>query len=179
MSSGSGMVSLTPLRGSRDAYGSWNMNCRSWRSRRRVAPLTAARSVPLNTTWPWVGASSATPRRPSVVLPQPDSPTRPNVSPRRTERSTPLPDPPAQDRAGRDRELLGHVPELEDALGARLAGGCGSSRALGDEQLELLAVRVDQSRVALGLGDQRRPQLRALVDRGVPRVEAGVRVARV
>ena len=40
-------------------------------------------SRPSNTIWPAVGSSSRVSRRPVVVLPQPDSPTRPSVSPLR------------------------------------------------------------------------------------------------
>ena len=47
------------------------------------------RSPPSKRISPAVGSSSRSSVRPSVDLPQPDSPTRPSVSPRRTSRSTP------------------------------------------------------------------------------------------
>src|ERR1700689_1708294 len=47
-----------------------------------------AMSSPLITIEPDVGGSRATIIRPGVVLPQPDSPTRPNVSPGRTSNDT-------------------------------------------------------------------------------------------
>jgi len=46
-------------------------------------------SVPSNRMEPELAFSSATSRRPMVVLPQPDSPTRPNVSPRPMAKLTP------------------------------------------------------------------------------------------
>ena len=46
-------------------------------------------SVPPNVTVPLVGSWSRMSSRPSVDLPQPDSPTMPSVSPRRTARETP------------------------------------------------------------------------------------------
>ena len=47
-------------------------------------------STPSNWMPPAVGFSSRTSSRPSVVLPEPDSPTRPSTEPRGTARSTPL-----------------------------------------------------------------------------------------
>src|SRR5579859_4253816 len=46
-------------------------------------------SRPSNTILPALGSSSRVISRPVVVLPQPDSPTRPSVSPARTARSIP------------------------------------------------------------------------------------------
>ena len=45
-------------------------------------------SCPSNTIRPAVGSSSRVSSRPVVVLPQPDSPTRPSVCPAGTEKST-------------------------------------------------------------------------------------------
>src|SRR5262249_24614584 len=45
-------------------------------------------SWPFSSTEPALGRSSATTTRPIVVLPQPDSPTRPNVSPAATVNET-------------------------------------------------------------------------------------------
>src|SRR5215831_8104350 len=45
-------------------------------------------SWPFSNTEPALGRSSATTTRPIVVLPQPDSPTRPNVSPAATANET-------------------------------------------------------------------------------------------
>ncbi len=46
-------------------------------------------SSPRKLITPEVGCSSATTIRPIVVLPQPDSPTTPRVSPRLTSNDTP------------------------------------------------------------------------------------------
>jgi hypothetical protein len=46
-------------------------------------------SMPSKLTVPPVGSTSLSTARPKVVLPQPDSPTRPMVDPRGTSKSTP------------------------------------------------------------------------------------------
>ena len=70
--------------------GFWNTICsarRVSRGRRRASGLSGLPSRV--TTEPWSGAVSPSRTRASVVLPLPDSPTRPSVSPRCTARSTP------------------------------------------------------------------------------------------
>ena len=64
------------------------MSCSSRRRWRSLPPLSAEISSPSKLTAPLVGRSRATTSRPIVVLPQPDSPTSPKVSPRRTEKET-------------------------------------------------------------------------------------------
>ncbi|CAM4138094.1 hypothetical protein ROMU108268_17700 [Roseomonas mucosa] len=87
--SASPSVSPTVRRGFREVCGSWNTICaRRWK-RRRVAPRRAARSSPPKLTCPPSGESSPTSRRARVDLPQPDSPTMPSTSPRRTASDTP------------------------------------------------------------------------------------------
>ena len=88
MLSGSRMMEPTRILGSSDEYGSWNINCRSRRCRRNSPPLSAEMSWPFSSTEPESGRSSATTTRPIVVFPQPDSPTRPNVSPAATVNET-------------------------------------------------------------------------------------------
>ena len=61
----------------------------SRRSRRYSRPLLLARSLPPKRITPAVGFSRPTSIRPMVVLPQPDSPTRPSVSPLRMSNDTP------------------------------------------------------------------------------------------
>ena len=77
------MLAPIGIRGSSDAYGSWKMIC----IRRRIGfslPLdSAVMSVPSKTIRPAVGSMSRRSARPTVDLPQPDSPTSPSVSPRR------------------------------------------------------------------------------------------------
>ena len=46
-------------------------------------------STPSNSTWPAVGFDSCRIALPVVLFPQPDSPTRPSVSPRSTKKSIP------------------------------------------------------------------------------------------
>ena len=82
MSSPSPMMSSTFLRGFREAMGSWKIIC-IWV--RRVLfwlwfslPLI---SCPSKVILPAVGSYSRMMLRPMVDLPEPDSPTRPYVSP--------------------------------------------------------------------------------------------------
>ena len=66
------------MRGSSEANGSWNT---VWI---RVVSLRprAATGAPSRSTRPWLGIRMPAMTRPRVDLPQPDSPTRPSVSPR-------------------------------------------------------------------------------------------------
>ena len=77
------------MRGLRELYGSWKI---TWIRRRTVRSAAGPRVVsswPSKRTDPLVGRSSWRTQRPVVVLPQPDSPTRPSVSPRRIVKLTP------------------------------------------------------------------------------------------
>src|SRR3989475_6113377 len=89
LSSGSCRMSPTVMRGSREANGSWKIICIFRRTRRRRPPRSRVMSWPSNTILPAVAGSSAVMSRARVDFPQPDSPTRPSVSPRRISRSTP------------------------------------------------------------------------------------------
>ena len=60
------------------------MSRRAWRNRSREKPRTFS---PLKRTSPDVGSISRRMHRPVVVLPLPDSPTRPNVSPSSIEKA--------------------------------------------------------------------------------------------
>ncbi|CAM5403441.1 hypothetical protein SGRI78S_03398 [Streptomyces griseus subsp. griseus] len=66
-------------RGLRLPSGSWKTIWRRRRKARISSPGSFARSVPSKTTPPSVMSFSRRTARPSVVLPQPDSPTRPYV----------------------------------------------------------------------------------------------------
>src|ERR1051325_9115548 len=74
------------MRGFNDEYGSWNT---IWIRRRCDRSRLAVNVWPSKLTVPDVGLQSPTIARPSVDLPQPDSPTSPRVSPRASVRSTP------------------------------------------------------------------------------------------
>ncbi len=74
--------------------GSWKiMAMRLPRSWRICSSLSLRRSVPLNFTSPSTtspgGSIRPSSEKPVTDLPEPDSPTRPTISPRRTLRSTP------------------------------------------------------------------------------------------
>src|SRR6186997_1270061 len=89
MSSGSAMIPPAVIRGSRLAYGSWKIICIRLRRRRNSAPLNSVTSWPSKMMRPPVGGLSRMIARPVVLLPQPDSPTRPRVSPRSISNVTP------------------------------------------------------------------------------------------
>ena len=75
--------------GSRAAPASW---CTYWTARRRARAASGGRpltTVPSSRISPPVSRWMPSSARPSVVLPQPDSPTRPSVSPAASERDTP------------------------------------------------------------------------------------------
>ena len=120
MRSGSATISRTVIRGLSDAYGSWKTIWMSRRTGRICFRLNFVMSVPLKMMSPLVGSTSLMIVRPSVVFPQPDSPTTPSVSPRMTVRSTPstartwptvfLKHP------GLDRELLDEMLDPEDLV---------------------------------------------------------------
>ena len=89
MTNGSAMIVPTVLRGFSDEYGSWKIICISRRRSFSRAPLAVAISSPSNLIEPLVGSISRRISRAVVDLPQPDSPTIPSVSPRRTSNDTP------------------------------------------------------------------------------------------
>ena len=69
------------MRGFSEPYGSWKIICILRRARRWSSRESCTRSLPSKITSPAVGGSSCMMVLPVVVLPQPDSPTRPRVSP--------------------------------------------------------------------------------------------------
>ena len=79
----------TVRRGFSDEYGSWKIICISRRSGLTSPALRVAISLPSNVIEPDVGSSSRSSSRAVVDLPQPDSPTSPNVSPRLTSNEMP------------------------------------------------------------------------------------------
>ena len=81
MVSGSATMSITLRRGLSDEIGSWKIICTWVRSVRRSPRLSAVSSVSPKRILPEVAFSTWTMARPVVDLPQPDSPTRPSVSP--------------------------------------------------------------------------------------------------
>src|SRR3989449_2338149 len=78
---GSAMISPTRIRGLSELYGSWKTTCTLRRWSRSAVPVSSARLRPSNSMAPAVGASAASTSFEVVVLPHPDSPTRPSVSP--------------------------------------------------------------------------------------------------
>ena len=89
MWSGSATMSRTLRRGFSDEIGSWKIICIEVRSLRMPSPFRPLSSVPSKRTDPEVGAGSWMSALPVVDLPQPDSPTRPSVSPGSTSKLMP------------------------------------------------------------------------------------------
>ena len=88
--SASPTIAPTVMRGLSEAYGSWKMICMSRASARSSSLLARVTSLPSNQTSPEVGSIRRRMQRPVVLLPQPDSPTRPSVSPATRSKLTPL-----------------------------------------------------------------------------------------
>ena len=89
MVSASPTIAPTFMRGFSDEYGSWKMICTSRRSSRSWSESMAVTLRPSNQTSPALGSISRRMHRPVVDLPQPDSPTRPRVSPAAMLKLTP------------------------------------------------------------------------------------------
>ena len=105
----------------------------------RSARVSAPTSLPSTVTAPSSGGAARGSAMIVVVLPQPDSPTSPSVSPSRMSKLIPSTavigaDPPAQDRALGERVALGQVAHLEHGRPAARAAprrGRPRSRAAG------------------------------------------------
>ena len=108
------------MRGFSDAYGSWKIICIRLRMRRRSSPLRVVTSVPSKTMRPPVVSTSRITARAKVDLPQPDSPTRPSVSPRFTSSETPS-TARTEPIAALEDEALGDREVDADVLGAQRA----------------------------------------------------------
>ena len=101
--------------------------------------------------------------RPSVDLPEPDSPTMPRVSPRRSSRLTPSTARtgsrrPAAEQAALGRIVLGQVTDLEQRRSAGRGRGAGGTvrpgmRAAGAAGCRRAAARRSTSRTGTGLDD--------------------------
>ena len=133
----SAMISETDIRGLKDPNGSWKTICicrRSGRSSLNCRPCSGLPSNRMSPSEP-IRRNSA---RPSVVLPEPDSPTTPTVWPSRT--STSMPSTAltwstvagASARAGSgtrpSRRRRASPPARRDARGAGLPFGSAASR---------------------------------------------------
>src|SRR5439155_1278517 len=81
ITSGSATIVATRMRGSSDAYGSWKTAWTERRYARSPSRPSVATSRPSKRMLPAVGFSSPRMSLDVVVLPQPDSPTRPSVAP--------------------------------------------------------------------------------------------------
>ena len=89
MFSGSSTMSRTLRRGFSDEIGSWKIIWMLVRTVRMSSPWRDVSSCPPKLIDPLVGRGSCMMARPVVDLPQPDSPTRPMVSPGSTSRLMP------------------------------------------------------------------------------------------
>ena len=75
------MISLIFIFGLNEVEGSWNTIWMCWRVSQSSLPLSLVMSLPWKKISPSLGVSSQTRKRMKVLLPQPDSPTRPRVLP--------------------------------------------------------------------------------------------------
>src|SRR5206468_3132413 len=106
--SGSSTTRRTLSRGFSEAVGSWKTIWRSRRWRRSGSSRSAVRSTSAKRTRPAVGSTRRRIRRATVDLPQPDSPTRPRVSPGSRLKETPSTARTAL--AARPRARSSHAP---------------------------------------------------------------------
>ena len=129
---GSPMIWATVMRGSSEASGSWKIICTALRLACQAAGLAPRISSPCHTTLPSVMGTRLSSARASVDLPQPDSPTMPNVSPACRSNDTPstalryacgCPGPRALTP---NREVDPQVPDRQQW---RLESGCGAHAA--------------------------------------------------
>ena len=128
-------------------------------------------SVPSKVTLPPVGSSSRVTRRAVVLLPQPDSPTIENVSPRRTSKSTPSTAWTAlvdlRQEAAADREVLDQALDLEQVSRSRSGVRAACRAGVGVSSTGVLAAcLVGWSLASLGEISSR-PDLLALGGRDV------------
>ena len=86
MTMGSAMISLTRMRGFSELHGSWNTACTELRYDFLAAAVELWTSWPSKRIDPSVGSSSISIIFAVVLLPQPDSPTTPRVSPARSSK---------------------------------------------------------------------------------------------
>ena len=89
MANGSLMIEPIVRRGFSEEYGSWKIICISRRSGLISLGESWEISCPSKRMEPDVGSSRRSTSRAVVDLPQPLSPTMPNVSPRLTSKDTP------------------------------------------------------------------------------------------
>ena len=88
IANGSPMIDPTRRRGFSEPYGSWKIICMSRRNGRILLRDSVLMSSPSKVIVPEVMSYSRMMQRARVDLPQPVSPTRPRVWPRRTSRLT-------------------------------------------------------------------------------------------
>ena len=131
---GSPMIWPTRLRGFSEANGSWKTIWICRRIGRRCPRERPTSSCPANRTDPDVGVVSCRIARQRVDFPQPDSPTRPSVSPSCSARLTPS---TARTRATSrstgcsrlDREVLDKVGHLEQRFAPVMAPPASAGRS--------------------------------------------------
>jgi hypothetical protein len=83
------MISPTRRRGLSEPNGSWKTICSCRRAERSARPPRPTSSSSPSRTEPAVGGCSCSSALPTVVLPQPDSPTSASVRPGEIARETP------------------------------------------------------------------------------------------
>ena len=167
-------MSRTVIRGLSEAYGSWKTIWMSRRTGRICLRLSVVMSLPSKTMRRPSARCSLMIVRPSVVLPQPDSPTTPSVSPGRTVRSTPSTARTCPTvclkSTGLDREVLDEPFDAEKGVAVGRGAGCERPRrprsrssdglGLADARLQRdqLLREMARGRVRGGLASGKRPE---------------------
>ena len=150
------------MRGSSAAWGFWKMSCIVVRNRRNSSPCSDDRSRPAMVTVPLSGRRSRSRIRASVLFPQPDSPTRPMISPRRIVKLTPSTERTLPRRHAPTR----HRKVLHDPVGDHEV-----RRGPGDIADRPLLFRAGSSRSTLARRDRPAPDAAAVelcLERGLP-----------
>ena len=108
-------------RGFSASNGFWNTSCAWRRKSRSRSPASPAIGAPAKVIAPPVGSTSFSIRRPSVVLPQPDSPTMATASPSPTSKRDAVERVHGRMRAADDlaqrarhREVLHDIAKLDE-----------------------------------------------------------------
>ena len=163
-SSGSARIWPTVMRGLSDAYGSWKIDLHLARAKARAARVSssAVTSSPSRPMRPAVGSIRRSTSRPTVDLPQPDSPTSASVSPAREHEATRRRPPSRVDERPAERRALATTK----CFTRPSATSDGSRRALDADSRSLLVERAPRA------GTRRQQALRPPERRARPRGDA-------
>ena len=136
------------MRGLSEPNGSWKTTCMRRRIARSVSRSALSMRAPSSVTAPSAIGCSASSAMPSVVLPEPDSPTMPSVSPRR-RRSVARRTASKRRCRNQPRETskLTRTSRASTSTGASAATGVdGARRPAGEQRLRVAVLRRSEHR---------------------------------